>query len=300
MEGGTNLMRLRLATDLVPSPAEFSVLLPDGYEGAKKPFPLMFVLHGGGGDNGFLEQMRPLIEHACRNGLLPPLVAVTPDADRSLYMDFCDGSEKWESFVVGPLLDHLRATYRLAPGREGTAIVGISMGGMGALRLGFKYPDRFVAVAALEPGIEPALAFKDIELRDRFYWEEELLERIFGKPVDEAYWQANNPANIAKADPARLRDSGLAIYLECGTEDCLYLYHGTEFLHRILFDHRIRHEYRLVRGADHVGWTLWPRFLDALAFLGRVLNPPPPDETLVPFRRRVEEMKQQAGYTEDD
>jgi S-formylglutathione hydrolase len=88
--------------------------------------------------------------------------------------------------------------------------------------------------------------------------------------------------------------------LECGTEDCLYLYHGAEFLHRILFDRGIRHEYRLVRGADHVGWTLWPRFVDALAFLGRVLNPPPPDETLAPFRRRVEEMKRQAGYTNDD
>lgn len=240
------LTRSKLQTDLVPSPVEFSVLTPEAHEGGETPLPLMLALHGGNGDNGFLGQIQPVIERAWKDRTLPPLIAVTPDADRSFYMDFRDGSQKWESFILGPLLDHLGHAHRLVPGREGTVILGISMGGLGALRLGFKHSDRFAGVAALEPGIEPALAFRDIEPRDRFYRPHDLYERIYGDPVDEAYWQDNNPANITKANAAAIGESHLAIYVECGDEDSFGLHRGAEFLHRILFDDGIPHQYRLV------------------------------------------------------
>jgi S-formylglutathione hydrolase len=67
----------------------------------------------------------------------------------------------------------------------------------------------------------------------------------------------------------------------------------------VLFDKGLSHEYRLVRGAEHVGPSIAPRFLDALTFLGRVLNPPS-NWTEAPgvkqTRETVNGYKRAAGY----
>ncbi|MCI3135381.1 hypothetical protein [Phenylobacterium aquaticum] len=76
----------------------------------------------------------------------------------------------------------------------------------------------------------------------------------------------------------------------------LYLTQGAEFLHRILFDAGVGHEYRLVHGADHVGPSLAPRILDALAFIGRQIEPPEwIDATVLKARAGFAGMKQAAG-----
>jgi S-formylglutathione hydrolase len=286
------VLKKEFSSELVPGPVEYAVLLPEGYEQSDETYPLLYFLHGGGGDRSFLELMRPVIERTISSGKLPKVVAVTPSVSRSLYMDYRDGSQKWEQFLIGPFMDHLRREYRLIPDRRGTLLFGISMGGMGALRMGFKYPDLFTALAALEPGIEPALAFGDIQPEDRFWRPDELFEAVYGKPVDEAYWAMNNPANIALKNREKIIQSRLGIYLECGDEDSFGLDRGTEFLHRLLRDHRISHEYHLVKGADHLGRSLGPRSEEGLAFLGRMLNPPPPGPEVENLRRMIAQWKQ--------
>jgi S-formylglutathione hydrolase len=166
-------------------------------------------------------------------------------------------------------------------------LMGPSMGGMGSLRMGFKYPERFLAIAAQEPGIEPILHWKDMLPRHRFWREDNLMEAAYGKPVDPAYWEANHPTSIAKANPKRLIDSGLQIYLDVGDHDMFLLNEGTEFLHRILTDNGVEHEYHLVHGADHVGRTLRPRSVEALEFLARCLNPPGPDPVADQARKTI-------------
>ena len=241
-----------------------------------------------------LSRTQPVFEQVWDYRRLPKLVVVAPSVTRSFYMDFRDGSQKWEQLLVGPFLSHVRENYRIRQEHEGLFVAGVSMGGLGALRLGFKYPELFAGLAALEPGIEPALAFKDIRLEDRFWRSNELFETIFGKPVDEGYWALNNPANIAIGNSERIRSSKLGIYLECGDEDSFGLDRGTEFLHRILRDNGILHEYHLVRGADHLGRTLGPRLQEALEFLGTLINPPPTDAEVENLHRIVARMKEQA------
>ena len=291
----SQLVEAQLDTKLVPSPVQYGVLLPDGYEAAKHPLPLLLFLHGGGGDRSFLARMRPTIDEMWKSGALPRMVVVTPSAGRSFYMDFKDGSQKWESFIMGPFLEHLRATYKVVRERKGTLLFGISMGGLGALRLGFKYPDKFQGLAALEPGIDPALKWSDVKPRNRFWRGDDLMETIFGRPFDSAYWEMNNPASIAIANADRIRASGLGIYLDAGDEDSFNLHEATEFLHRLLWDYRILHEYHLIRGADHVGRTMRPRAMEALAFLARVLNPPAPDPEAEALKRRLAPLKRRAG-----
>ena len=288
----------QVATSLVPSPVAYTLLRPPGAP-STTGLPLLLMLHGGNGDNGFLAAMRPAIEAAWAAGELSPCLVATPSCDRSLYLDYRDGSQKWETFIVGELVAHLRSVYQLASDRTKTLVAGISMGGLGALRLGFRHPDVFGGLAALEAGIEPALRFSDVKARNGFQRGQPFLEARYGAPVDEPFWRANNPANIAIAQRDAIVGSGLQIYIEVGDLDMFHLDEGVEFLHRVLWDHDIRHEYRLVRGADHLGRTLPGRLRDGLRFLNaQVLAPPPPDNSYEAGKRVVETLKR-AAHVDD-
>jgi S-formylglutathione hydrolase len=291
----SQLLDANLVTKLVPSPVEFAVLLPDGYDTAKEPFPLLLFLHGGGGNKNYLTQMRPVFDEMWKAGTLPPVVVVTPSAARSFYMDYKDGSQKWETFLITEFLMHLHEQYKVTKDRKGTLLFGISMGGLGALRLGFKFPETFGGLVAMEPGIDPVLKWKELSARYKFYRSAELMETIFGKPFDETYWEANNVATIALNKADKLRTANLGIYIEAGDEDLFYLHEATEFLHRILWEQKVLHEYHLVRGADHVGRTIRPRTIGGLTFLTRLLNPPPPDPEVNAVRKQMEGLRKSAG-----
>jgi len=293
--GETELIERSFATDLVPDDLQYAVLLPDGYDENSDPYPLMYFLHGGGQDHTLLSRIRPTFEGVWNSGALPPTVIVMPSAGRSLYMDYKDGSQRWETAITGPLLDELRRTLNVGQSRENTVIGGVSMGGLGALRMAFKHPHLFAGVAVVEPAIMPAIAMNKVPRRNSFFRSVPLLRTIYGRPLDAAFWQANNPVAIAAKNAAAIRGSGLMIYFECGDEDSLNLTDGAEFLHRILYDHQIGHEYHLVRGADHLGRTMPARMSEALGFLGSVLVPAGPDPVVEKLRKDLAPLKRRAG-----
>lgn len=109
--------------------------------------------------------------------------------------------------------------------------------------------------------------------KHRFWRSDALFHAAYGNPVDPDFWAANNPASIAVSNRTAIRNSGLQIYLEAGDEDQFWLYEGAEFLHQILWNQKIRHEYHLVRGADHVGPSLGERTVEAITFLFRSYIP---------------------------
>lgn len=285
----------QLQSSRVPGEVGISIYTPPGYgETPGALYPLLLLLHGGNGSEQDLLRLTSTLDEAMLEARVPPFVVAMPGARRSLYMDYRDGSQSWETFIIAELLPHLRKSLQISRERQGTYIGGWSMGGLGSLRLAFKHPDLFAAVAALEPAIEPALFWSEIGPHVRFWRSEELAQEMFGSPIDTAYWEANNPATLAKRDPERLL--GLGIYLDVGDQDMLYLYEGTEFLHRILFDARLAHEYRLVHGAEHVGPSLEPRLADAIGFIGRQIRPPDwIDPTVLKTRAGMDEQKRRVG-----
>ena len=297
---GVALATGRLVTDRlrsahVPGETPVSIYLPPECEAAAgRAYPLLLLLHGGGGSEADLARVASVVDAAIAGGRTVPLVIAMPSAGRSLYMDYRDGSERWESFILEELVPHLRATLPVGRTRRHLFVGGWSMGGLGALRLAFKHPETFAAVAALEPAVEPALAWSEIGPEVKFWRPDAIYERIFGAPVDAAYWAANNPATLAARDPRGLIDLG--VYLEVGDQDMLYLAQGVEFLHRVLFDAGVAHEYRLVRSAEHVGPSLGPRLADALAFIGRQIEPPAwVDGQVIEARAAMDERKRAAG-----
>lgn len=239
----------------------------------------MLLLHGGAGYRGFLKNnIKPIIRDMWEKKSLIEMIFVTPHCNRSFYMDYRDGSQKWETFILNELLPILLENFRVYRDSKKIFLGGISMGGMGTLRMGFKYPERFGVLLAFEPGIEPAIEWKDVKKRDKFYRSKEVMETIFGSPFDEEYWKMNNPSYLAMKNAEKIRNSNIKIYIEVGTEDMLGLYRGAEFLHRILFDNEINHEFRMVYGVDHIGPSLNERFINGFSFLHRVINNPKPDQ----------------------
>jgi S-formylglutathione hydrolase len=200
------------------------------------------------------------------------MVLATPSAGMSYYLDDPDRGVDWGAFLAGDFLTHLRATCHVGANRSATAIAGISMGGYGALKTAFLHPDRFGVVAAIQPMIEPGLRDGEVGARNRLHHLAGGPPQLIGPGRDPILFEANNPANRARANAHALRESRLAIYIEVGDEDFVNAHDGTEFLHRVLWDLDISHEYRLIRGGDHGGPTFVPRMREAFTWLGSMIT----------------------------
>jgi S-formylglutathione hydrolase len=254
----------------LPAPVPYAVLAPD----TEEPLPLCILLLGGGGTRDSMLDLQPLFDAWWAEGAVPPMIVATPTSGLDYYMEDPAGPIRWDSFLAADFVPHLRSEFKTG---GSTVIAGISGGGYGALKLAFTRPDLFAAVAAMQPMLEPGLLESDVGPRNRLHHSAGGPPRLIGPARDPEFWESNNPANRARANAQQLRDLGLAIYLEAGDRDFLNAHDGTEFLHRVLWDLDLSHEYHLVRGADHGGPTMRPRLRAMFAWFGSLWNPAPLD-----------------------
>jgi len=259
--------------DFAPEGVPYAVIVPPGYnENDRAAYPLCLLLHGGGGSRDNLATLKPLFDNWWAAGIMPPMVIASASTGAlSYYLDHPDGSARWETFIAEDILAHLRGNYNAGQDRASTFIAGISMGGYGALKIAFARPDQFAAVAAIQPLLEPGYRDAEIGARNRLHHGVGGPRELLGENRDAALFESNNPASRARINAQLIRESGLAIYLEVGDDDFLNAHDGTEFLHRVLWDLDISHEYRLLRGADHGGPTFVPRIRDSFAWLGSIV-----------------------------
>ncbi len=256
-----------LESDTMGRTVPMSVVLPPGFDRKAGELPLLIHLHGGGMDRESLTMMLPIWQALWDAGDLPPVVMVSfTSGGGSWYRG------AWESFVVDELPKWANKTFgtSLAPAK--TVMTGISMGGYGTLKIAFKHPERFLAIAPMEPAIEPSLERLPYNTRNTWYRIPEVEQIHWGNPIDEEAWLADNPATVAHRNAEAIRASGLEIYLEVGDKDYINLHDGAEFMHRVLWDRDIPHEYHLVRWADHVGASIPRRVMEAHQFLGAALR----------------------------
>ena len=254
------------------------------------------MLMGGGGSRQSLLDCEPLFAKWWAEGSVPPMLVATPSPGMSYYVEDPAAGIRWESFLAEDFVPHLRAKYPVAGERSLTAITGISMGGYGALKTAFSRPDLFGVVAAMQPMLEPGLHDSDIGARNRLHHLSGGPPRLIGPERDADLFEANNPANIARSNAIAIRDSGLAIYIEAGDSDFVNAHDGAEFLHRVLWDLDLSHEYRLSRGADHGGPTMQPRMLEMFRWTGLAMQPAPvEDEFLRNIRNQLAPVRAKAA-----
>ena len=137
---------------------KIQVYLPPGYDHSTQRYPVIYLLHGykGGGDQWTVDpewNIQTVMDKAIFGGLKPMMI-VMPDAKTraggSFYVDSkADG--QWETFISRELVEHIDGRFRTLASARSRAVAGHSMGGYGALYLGFRHPDIFSATYALSP-----------------------------------------------------------------------------------------------------------------------------------------------------
>jgi S-formylglutathione hydrolase len=259
-----------LSSSHLPAPVPYAVLAPE----QAGPLPLCVLLLGGGGTRDNLVDLQPAFDGWWKEGVLPPMVVTVPSPAMDYYLEDSAGILRWDSFIAAGLIPTVRAMFGAS---DVTVIAGISGGGYGALKLAFARPEMFAAVAAMQPMLEPGLREADVGARNRLHHTAGGPAQLVGAARDAAIWEANNPANRARANAEAIANSGMAIYVDAAGQDFLNAHDGAEFLHRTLWDLDIAHEYHLVRDADHGGRTMRPRLRAMFAWLGAVLSPPAVD-----------------------
>jgi putative tributyrin esterase len=243
-----------------------AVQLPPSYDKAPdRRFPVVYALHGLFESHLFWEKrgLSSLVDSLWEGKKVPELVIVAVDGGNSFFVNGPAG--RYEDLVTKDAVAYVESAFRVVPGRDHRAVLGISMGGYAALRIAFAHPEAFGAVAAhsamlLESIPTPALGARG--------WHMEAFHKVFGDPIDPALWAASDPLALAeKVDPGAVP----ALHFDCGTEDRYGLYTGNEDLHHRLEARHIAHEFGLHPG-DH-GYEYVKTVLEAsLAFLGKALS----------------------------
>ncbi|MFN5285367.1 MAG: alpha/beta hydrolase-fold protein [Planctomyces sp.] len=205
----------------------------------------MYWLHGSGGGLTGIGQVARSFDAAIESGRTPPcLVVFVNGLVEGMYVDWKDGSIPLETIIVRELLPHVDATYRTLAVREGRALDGYSMGGYGAARLGFSYPELFRGVSIMGGGpLQAELVQAPRAGRRRA---EEVLQRVYGG--DQEYFRSVSPRRIAERHAEKLQ-SDLVIRQVCGDRDETFQV-NLEF-HEHLERLGIPHSWRVLAGVDH-------------------------------------------------
>ena len=242
-----------LNSHILQETVHYCVLLPSGYDSSSaKPlrYPVLYFLHGLGENEQTLFKTGGwnLVEDLRSQHKAGDFLIVTPQAEASFYVNSADGKVRYSDFFLREFMPFIDEHYRVRRDRKSRAITGISMGGYGALRFAFGYPDLFSAVSAQAPALITASPQELNAMLRSGTPVGRLLGNVFGNPIDVAHWRENDPLVLAKKNRAAI--ATLAIYFNCGRDDEFEFQVGSQALDRQLQAERIRHEFHLYPG-DH-------------------------------------------------
>ncbi|MEU3352928.1 alpha/beta hydrolase-fold protein [Streptomyces sp. NPDC037389] len=170
-----------------------NVLLPDDYHTSGRTYPVLYMLHGGGGD--FIEFDRMGIRELTAG---KPIILVMPDGGKTGWYSnpvrSNVGPRNWENFHINQLIPWIEANFRTYAEYDGRAIGGFSMGGFGALKYTAKYYGHFASVSSYSG---PASLRRDAGLVVHWANLTSALDlggaTVYGTPWDQARVSADNP-----------------------------------------------------------------------------------------------------------
>jgi len=244
--------------------ASYRVYLPPDYEAnAARGYPVIYFLHGMRVDS-----KRPLtagyvarIDADIRAGIIPPVIVVLAQGlNYGWWVDSKDGKNPTETVITKDLISHVDATYRTIATREARAIEGHSMGGYGALHIGFNHPELFAAVTGNSAALVEMSGVTGTGGSSG-----SAFEVTFGS--DEEYFEACTPRAIAQNNPDGLRTQKIRLIV--GDQDGLI--RGNEALSEVLTGLNIPHVFTPVPGSPHNHDQLLAYMdFDPMAFYGDV------------------------------
>jgi enterochelin esterase-like enzyme len=195
----------------------YHLYIPEVYDTERtRRFPVLYWLHGTGGGVPGIAPVSAFFDDAIREGKIPPMLVVFPNGlAAGMWCDSKDGSAPIETILVKELVPHIDAVFRTIPARSGRLIEGFSMGGYGAARLGFKYPQYFGAVSILAGG-PLDLDFKGPRAEGNPAERERILQETFGGDME--YFKAQSPVTVIQQQ-ANLVRGNVRVRIAVGSRD---------------------------------------------------------------------------------
>ncbi len=249
----------------------FHIYAPPAYAAdPDRRFPVVYWLHGSGGGVSGISRLSSLVDEAVATGRVQPFLLVFVNGLRmGMYVDWANGRAPLETVIVQELRPHVDANWRTIATREGRLLDGFSMGGYGAGRFGFRYPELFRSVSMMGAG--PMQETLERTPRASRVQAEDLLRDVYGGGQDR--FRAVSPRRYAEQNAATLaRDSRLRLVIGDRDET---LENNRDF-HEHLTRLGIPHDWIVLPGVGHdpmgvltaLGDRHWAFYRDAFAAAG--------------------------------
>jgi len=224
---------------------EVVVYLPPGYGSSADRYPVLYLLHGAGGDERTWidrQQANVILDNLIAEGRLEPLVVVMPYGYTSRLPEgerrrgaaaYKTDMEEFAVDFVNDLIPNVESRFRVLADREHRAIAGLSMGGGQAFAIGLSHPELFTAVAGFSSAMQIA---------------------------NNPDWGGiDMPAALANA--RQINESLHLLWIGCGTEDTLF--NANKAFSEQLTEHGVEHTFRVTLGGHTP--DVWSRYLHEVA-----------------------------------
>lgn len=234
----------------------FMIYLPEEYQKTTKRYPVIYYLHAGNGNQKEGEWLMRKMDIAIKDGRMPPVIIIGVQALPIGW--YCNANSGAKGVISGPienvlikdLVPYIDKHYRTINDRSGRGLEGWSMGGFGALKLAFKYPELF--------GFASSLAGALIDFQDEH--NPQYLANTFGPatgPGSEKsieYFNSVHPRFYAKKN-AEMIKSNVKVRIIVGDQDWLYNNNG-KLITKIFSDYLdslgLKHDYTVLKNAGHM------------------------------------------------
>ena len=241
----------------------YIVYVPDAYQSGDLNYPVLYLLHGAGGDEHAWVEFGGIRERADRliaSGAIPPTLIVMPGCRQCWWIDGV--KDQAETAFWQDLVPSVARDFRTIETKAGRLVAGLSAGGYGSVRFAMKYPERIGAVAALSPAVysvtPPAASSARLQPQSPF-----LRDGHF----DQVAWTTQNYPNLA--DRYFGQRSRVPFYLMSGDRDGFGIAFETALLFKTIFEKQPELTKLRILDGDH-SWPLWANALDeAMTYIYR-------------------------------
>lgn len=212
-------------SDVMKKKIKAVVITPADYE-TGKPCPVVYLLHGAGGN---YKQYYGINKGIAELADYYHLMIVCADGGvTSWYWDSPkDPKYQYETYITKELIGYIDKNYKTIKNKTGRAISGLSMGGQGAMYLAIRHQDLFGAVGSMSGGVDIRPFPNNWDMSKRL-----------GEYADNPeLWEKTAVTNLLYL----IKPNSLAITFDCGTDD--FFYKVNCILHDKMVERNIPHDF---------------------------------------------------------
>ncbi|MBB3840145.1 S-formylglutathione hydrolase FrmB [Runella defluvii] len=234
-----------------------AVVLPASYAKNQSNYPVLYLLHGAGGNfSNWLTKTpnKNLVKNLADQY---NIIIVMPDGEiYSWYLDSpSNKNSQFETYITKEVIQKIDATYRTIKSNKGRAITGLSMGGHGAMYLSTRHPELFGAAGTMSGAMD--INYTKFKISSEYINStKERFEKLLGtSDVSQDVFLKNSIVNMVDA----IKKNGMPIIIDCGVDD--FLIDTNRELHSRLLYANVPHDY-----TERPGAHTWPYWENSLPF----------------------------------